>query len=140
MVRMVVPCMAAAGWCCTRGGWLSFLLLLLACDVLPYALQVITVLLSTAWAGVVVLILQPLVAEQAHLVPAATGRGGGQQQHAWMHWGIPRLLKGPHYQDNMCLCLTRHNVCLLCCRVAAVLCVRHMNCNQCVLAALYASF
>ena len=48
------------------------LLLLLALYMLSHCIKIFAVLLSAARARIVVLVLQPLVAEEANLVPAAT--------------------------------------------------------------------
>jgi hypothetical protein len=79
-MRMVAMCMPVTSMrmrsmtadCCTRSyGHLLLLLLVLPLYVLPDSVQIVPILLPATRAGVVVLVLQPLVAEQAHLVPVA---------------------------------------------------------------------
>jgi hypothetical protein len=65
---------------------LLLLLFVLALYVLPHCIQIIPILLPAAWAGVVVLTLQPLVAEQAHLIPADM-----QQKQHWQGYSRPRV-------------------------------------------------
>lgn len=72
MARWVVAAAAADRWACS---WFCNLLLLLSLDMLPHSIQIIAVLLPAAWASVVVLILQPLIAKEAYLVPAGKTRG-----------------------------------------------------------------
>lgn len=68
MPTMCMSCMTAHGSAGSHSH-LLLLLLVLALYVLPDCIQVVTILLPATRAGVVVLVLQPLVAEQAHLVP-----------------------------------------------------------------------
>lgn len=66
---MTMPCMIAAATNNRSSRRLCCLLLLFTLNTLPYCVKIIAVLLSAARAGVVVLLLQSLVAEETHLVP-----------------------------------------------------------------------